>query len=280
MQTIIIDGKKIRDEILEEVKKGVAQLPFQPVFCDVLVGSDPVSAQYVKMKGRTAESVGIHFHNAHFPTDITTGQLIEEVHKLKGIPNMCGLIIQLPLPAHLDKQKILDSIDQSIDVDCLGQDASMVFYNSSIEIGYPTALSCMKILDSLNINLEDKKITVVGQGQLVGRPVAHLLKIRNLEVSIVTRETSNKDEIIKNADVIISGTGAGKLLTSEKIKEGAILIDAGTSESNGSIVGDVDLDSVQGIAGFVSPVPGGVGPVTVGILLQNVLKVAQKKNHE
>lgn len=280
MQTIIIDGKKIRAEILEEVKKGVAQLSFQPVFCDVLVGSDPVSAQYVKMKGRTAESVGIHFHNAHFPIDITTDQLIDEVHKLKDIPNMCGLIVQLPLPAHLDKQKILDSIDQSIDVDCLGQDASTVFYNSSIEIGYPTALSCMKILDSLNINLEDKKIAVIGQGQLVGRPVAHLLKIRNLEVSIVTRDTDHKDDIIKNADVIISGTGAGKLLTGEKIKEGAILIDAGTSESNGSIVGDVDLDSVQGIASFVSPVPGGVGPVTVGILLQNVLKVAQKKNYE
>lgn len=280
MQTIIIDGKKIRDEILKEVKSEVSRLSFQPVFCDVLVGSDPVSFQYVKMKGRTAESVGIHFHNAHFPVDITTDQLIEEVHKLKDIPNMCGLIVQLPLPAHIDKQKILDSIDQSIDVDCLGQDASMVFYNSSIDIGYPTALSCMKILDSLNINLEDKKIAVIGQGQLVGRPVAHLLKIRNLEVSIVTRETDNKDEIIKNADVIISGTGAGKLLTGEKIKDGAILIDAGTSESNGSIVGDVDLESVQGIASFVSPVPGGVGPVTVGILLQNVLKVAQKKNNE
>ena len=280
MQTIIIDGKKIRDEILKEVKSEVSRLSFQPVFCDVLVGSDPVSFQYVKMKGRTAESVGIHFHNAHFPVDITTDQLIEEVHDLKDIPNMCGLIVQLPLPAHIDKQKILDSIDQSIDVDCLGQDASMVFYNSSIDIGYPTALSCMKILDSLNINLEDKKIAVIGQGQLVGRPVAHLLKIRNLEVSIVTRETDNKDEIIKNADVIISGTGAGKLLTGEKIKDGAILIDAGTSESNGSIVGDVDLESVQGIASFVSPVPGGVGPVTVGILLQNVLKVAQKKNNE
>ncbi len=265
---------------MKEVKSEVSRLSFQPVFCDVLVGSDPVSLQYVKMKGRTAESVGIHFHNAHFPVDITTDQLIEEVHKLKYIPNMCGIIVQLPLPTHIDKQKILDSIDQSIDVDCLGQDASMVFYNSSINIGYPTALSCMKILDSLNINLEDKKIAVIGQGQLVGRPVAHLLKIRNLEVSIVTRETDNKDEIIKNADVIISGTGAGKLLTGEKIKDGAILIDAGTSESNGSIVGDVDLESVQGIASFVSPVPGGVGPVTVGILLQNVLKVAQKKNNE
>lgn len=280
MQTTIIDGKKIRDGILDEVKKGVEQLPFQPVFCDVLVGSDPVSAQYVKMKGRTAESVGIHFHNAHFPSDITTDKLIEEIHKLKDIPNMCGLIVQLPLPAHLEKQKILDSIEQSIDVDCLGKDASDVFYNSSIDIGYPTALSCIRILDSLNLDLTDKKIVVVGQGQLVGMPVAHLLKLRGLSVDIAVRHTENKDELVKNADIIISGTGAGKLITGEKIKEGAVIIDAGTSESNGSIVGDVDLDSVLGIASFVSPVPGGVGPVTVAVLLSNVLKVAQNKNNE
>lgn len=278
--TTIIDGKKIRDNILENVKKGVADLPFQPVFCDVLVGSDPVSAQYVRMKGRTAESVGIHFHNADFKEDITTEELIAEIQKINNIPNMCGLIVQLPLPAHLDKKRILDSIPANIDVDCLGQEASTVFYNSSIDIGYPTALSCVHILDSLNLNLTDKKIVVVGQGQLVGMPVAHLLKIRGLSVDIAVRHTENKDDLLKNADIIISGTGAGKLITGDKVKEGVVIIDAGTSESNGSIVGDVDLESVQGIASYVSPVPGGVGPVTVAILLQNVLKVAQKKNNE
>lgn len=280
MQTTIIDGRKIRDGILEEVKKGVASLPFQPVFCDVLVGSNPESAQYVRMKARMAEAVGIHFHNAHFTDDITTDKLVEEVQKLKDIPNMCGVIVQLPLPIHLDKEKVLEAIDFHLDVDCLGSKASDVFYNESIDIGYPTALSCMKILDSLDIDLKNKKIVVIGQGQLVGKPVTHLLQIRGLEVTIVTRSTENKEAIIKEADVIISGTGAGKFITGEKIKDGAVIVDAGTSESNGSIVGDVDLESVQGIASFVSPVPGGVGPVTVSILLANVLKVAKKKQNE
>lgn len=280
METTIIDGKKIRDTILEGVKRGVADLPFQPVFCDVLVGNNPESAQYVRMKARTAEAVGIHFHNAHFPEDITTDKLMEEVHKLKDVPNMCGIIIQLPLPPHLDKEKILDSIECEIDVDCLGHKASDIFYNESIEIGYPTALSCMKILDSLDLDLQSKKIVVIGQGQLVGKPVTHLLQIRGLEVEIVTRNTENKEDVMRQADVIISGTGAGKFITGDKIKQGAVIVDAGTSESNGSIVGDVDLESVSGIASFVSPVPGGVGPVTVSILLANVLKVAQKKVHE
>lgn len=275
--TTLIDGKKIRDNILEEVTQGVKNLPFQPVFCDVLVGSDPVSEQYVRMKAKKAESVGIHFHNAQFPDTITTDELIQEIHKLKDIPDMCGLIVQLPLPKHLDKDQILNAIDPSIDVDCLGEEASNIFYNQSIKLAYPTALSCMTLLDSLNIDLKDKKIAVIGQGQLVGKPVVHLLRIRGLEPSIIVRNTLDQENIMKDSDIIISATGSGRIITGDKIKQGAILIDAGTSESNGSIVGDVDLESVDGIASFVSPVPGGVGPVTVAMLLLNVLKVAQTR---
>lgn len=280
METHIINGRKIRNEILEQVRTGVQSLPFQPVFCDVLVGDDSASEQYVRMKSRNAESVGIHFHNAQFPTTITTRELVEEIHKLNKIPNMCGLIVQLPLPKHLDKDEILNAIDPSIDVDCLGQEASNIFYNKSTNLAYPTALSCMKLLDSLNLDLSDKQITVVGQGQLVGKPVAHLLRVRGLEPSIVFKGTENKDSIIKNSDIVISGTGAGKIITKDKIKQGVVLIDAGTSESNGAIVGDVDLDSVQGVASAVSPVPGGVGPVTVAMLLSNVLQVAKTKINE
>lgn len=280
MQTQIIDGRKIRNEILKQVEQGVKALDFQPVFCDVLVGSDPVSAQYVRMKARTAESVGIHFHNAHFEENINTDELISEIHKLKDIPNMCGLIVQLPLPTNIDKTRVLDAIDFHIDVDCLGGEASRLFYEGHNDIAFPTALACLRVLDSLNLNLQGKKIALVGQGGLVGKPLARLLDLRNLEYSIVTRSTTNKDEIIKNADVVISATGAGKLIKGDMIKSGAVLIDAGTSESNGGIVGDVDLDSVLGVASYVSPVPGGVGPVTVGILLENVLKVAQKKKNE
>jgi len=277
---MIIDGRKIRNDILEEVKKGIAALPFQPVFCDVLVGEDLVSAQYIRMKAKTAESVGIKFHHAEFQSTITTAELIEEIKKLNLVSHMCGIIVQLPLPAHLDKRQILDAISPELDVDCLGTVASEQFYkgeNGESLLGFPTALACVAILDSLQTPLEGKKIVVLGQGELVGKPVAYLLRTQGLAVDTVRRNTENKDELIKNAGIIISGIGQGKFITGEMIKKGAIIIDAGTSESTGGVIGDVDLESVKDIASFVSPVPGGVGPVTVAMLLNNVLKVAQKK---
>lgn len=273
----IIDGRKLREEILSDIKSEVATLPFSPVFCDILVGDDPASVQYVKMKAKTAESVGIRFHNANFPASITTAELIKEIKLLNKIPNMCGIIVQLPLPAHLDRQAILDAIYPHWDVDCLGTIASEKFYSglTAGNGGFPTALACMAILDSLNLDLKNKNIVVLGQGLLVGKPITALLKFRGLNPIIITSKTENKEELIKNADVIISGIGHGKHITGDMIKEGVVLIDAGTSESNNSIVGDVDIESVEYVASFVSPVPGGVGPVTVAILLQNVLQVAK-----
>ncbi len=273
----IIDGKKLREEILAKIKAEVATLPFQPIFCDVLVGDDPASAQYVRMKARTAESVGIKFHNAHFPESITTSELIEEIKKINEIENMCGIIVQLPLPSHLDRRAVLDAIEPHLDVDCLGAAASAEFYNGKTELGFPTALACMALLDSLNLDLTDKKIACLGQGELVGKPVLALLKFRGLDPAPVTRSTENKEDILKNADVIISGIGRGKHVTADMVKEGVVLIDAGTSESSGAIVGDVDQDSVKDVASAISPVPGGVGPVTVAMLLNNVLNVAKTR---
>lgn len=271
----ILDGRKIRKEILEEVKKEVAELPFVPVFCDVLVGEDPASVQYVEMKARLASSVGIKFHRAHFPANIATPDLISEIKKINHIKNMCGIIVQLPLPGHIDKQEVLNSIDPSLDVDCLGAVQSERFYKGESKLGFPTALACMALLDSLGINLTHKKIVCLGQGELVGQPVLALLKFRGLDATPVRRSTANKEKIIKEADIIISGIGQGKFVTGEMVKEGVVLIDAGTSESNNSIIGDVDLESVKGVASAVSPVPGGVGPVTVAMLLKNVLMVAK-----
>ena len=275
---ILINGKKIAEEILEKVKSEVALLPFQPIFTDVLVGEDPASMQYVRMKARTAERVGIHFHNADFRGDITTDDLIKEIEVLNKIKNMCGIIIQLPLPKHIDKQKVLNSIDPKLDVDCLGEAASQKFYSSTGDLGFPTALACTAILDSLELDLANKKIVVIGQGMLVGKPVSALLRFRGLEPVIVDINTkkTEKEKLIKEADIIISGTGQGKLIKGDMLKSGVVLIDAGTSESNGGIVGDVDLESVKDVASYVSPVPGGVGPVTVAMLLNNVLKVAKK----
>lgn len=279
MQTHIIDGRKIRDEILQHVAKEIKKLPFVPVFSDILIGNDPVSAQYVRMKARTAESVGIRFHSADFPSTITTSGLLNEIEKINNINNICGAIVQLPIPESLDKIQVLNAIDPSIDVDSLGESASLKFYGGDVALGYPTALACMAIVDSLKIDLKGKKIVVIGQGQLVGKPVTHLLELRGLQVGIITRKTEEKikKDLIKNADVIISATGVGKFITGDMIKEGVVIVDAGTSEGSGGIVGDVDLESVTGIAGYVSPVPGGVGPVTVAMLLQNVLTVAKQK---
>ena len=278
MNTQIINGRNMRGKILEEIRTGVAMLPFVPVFCDILVGNDPASAQYVDMKAKTAEKIGIKFYRARFAEDIEPTALMKEIKKLGEIPNMCGIIIQLPLPPRFSecKKSILDSVPEGLDVDCLGTPASDRFYEGKNEICFPTALACMEILDSLGIDLHDKKIAVLGQGDLVGKPVTALLRFRGIEPSIVRSKTENKEQIIKEADVIISGIGKGKFITGDMIKEGVVLIDAGTSESNGGIVGDVDLESVNGVAGFISPVPGGVGPVTVAMLLKNVLKVAQR----
>lgn len=277
--TNIIDGRKMRKEILDRVEKEIRTLPFQPVFCDVLVGSDPASKQYVNMKAKTAERIGMKFHSACFDESISPKDLIEEISNLKNFPNMCGVIVQLPLPEKFSqhKREILDAVPEELDVDCLGTKASEKFYEGKNDIGFPTALACMAILDSLPVELKDKKIAVLGQGELVGKPVSALLRFRGLEHDTVRSKTENREKIIKEADVIISGIGKGKFIKGDMIKEGAILVDAGTSESNGGIVGDIDMESVEGVAGHLSPVPGGVGPVTVAMLLNNVLEVAKKK---
>lgn len=274
----IIDGRKLRDKILTSLKEEIASLYFEPIFCDVLVGEDLASTQYVRMKKRTAESIGISFHDAIFPSTISTNELVEEIKILNKMPNMCGIIIQLPLPESLDKKKILDAIDPNLDVDCLGEERSKEFYNGKIDLGLPAPLACMEILDSLHLVLKDKKILVLGQGQLVGKPVTFLLKLRGLNVEVATSKTDNKEVLIKEADIIISGMGNGKYITGNMVKSGVVIIDAGTSEENGAIVGDVDLESVKDVASFISPVPGGVGPVAVAMLLKNVVSVAKKQN--
>ncbi len=273
----IIDGKKIRNKILISIKKEVASLPFQPIFCDVLVGNDKASAQYVQMKKNRAEEVGIKFHSAKFLAAIKTEDLIKEIKKLNRLPNMCGIIVQLPLPQKLNQNKILNAIDSSLDVDCLGKIASEKFYGGLTSVCPPAALACIKLLDFSGVSLKNKKIVVLGQGKLVGKPVSALLKFRGLKSVAISSKSKNKKEIIKEADVIISGIGKGKFITGDMIKKGAVLIDAGTSESKGSVVGDIDFESVKDKAGFISPVPGGVGPVTVAMLLNNVLHVAKNK---
>lgn len=276
----IIDGKKISIKILEDLKNKVAALDFKPMFCDILVGNDLASLKYVNLKKRKAKELGIEFYDANFSNNITTEELINQVEQINNLENMCGIIIQLPLPLHINTKKVLDIIDPSLDVDCLGEKTSNNFYNGNLSIVPPTALACMYLLDALSLNLKNKNIVVFGEGKLVGKPVMNLLKYRNLDFKSINSNTENKEKILRNADVIISGVGKGKIVSSDNVKEGVIIIDAGTSEEDSVLVGDVDFDSVSGKASFITPVPGGVGPLTVAMLFTNVLKVAyNKKKH-
>jgi len=277
MQTQIIDGRKIKKDILTELQKEVMLLPFTPIFCDILVGDNSVSSKYVSIKEKAAESIGIKFRRIEFPENIRTEELIEEIENLNKVPHMCGIIVQLPLPKSIDSFAVLNAINPSLDVDCLGDLSSQKFYNDSSILGCPTAIACVEIIDSLNIDLSNKKIVVLGQGQLVGLPVTHLLRSRGLSVDTIDSNTLNADELLKNADIIVSGIGRDKFIKGDMVKEGVVIIDAGTSEDGGTIYGDVDFDEVNNIASYITPSPGGVGPVTVAMLLKNVLLVAKQK---
>jgi methylenetetrahydrofolate dehydrogenase (NADP+)/methenyltetrahydrofolate cyclohydrolase len=272
---MIIDGRKIAAQIKERLKAEVAALSFQPVFCDILVGDNAVSAQYVAMKGKAAQEVGIRFERADLPGGATTEQVIETIERLNREPHMSGLIVQLPLPSHIDRKKVLDAIDPRIDVDSTGEANTTLFYDGKGALVFPTAAAVMELLDSTGVNLTGKNILMVGQGALVGRPVTFLLRQRGLNVTTADIDTKDVPGLIRQADVVISATGQGKMIKGDMIKPGAIIIDAGTSESDSGIVGDVDFDSVAPVASFLSPVPGGVGPVTVAKLLENVVKVAR-----
>jgi methylenetetrahydrofolate dehydrogenase (NADP+)/methenyltetrahydrofolate cyclohydrolase len=204
----IIDGRKISKEILAEVKVKVKTLDFKPVFCDILVGNDLASLKYVELKKKKALELGIDFYDANFTENITTEELILEIEKINKIENMCGIIVQLPLPSHLDTQKILDTIEPSLDVDCLGEELSNKFYNGDLFIAPPTALACEALLESLNLDLLKKKILIIGEGKLVGKPMANILKFKNYNFDIINSKSENQETLIKEADVLITGVGA------------------------------------------------------------------------
>lgn len=274
---MIIDGRKIRDDIFENISRESSSLTRRGIFCDVLVGDNPVSTQYAEMKKKMAERAGFDAMIANFPETLSTGDLVVGIKKLNSIENICGIIVQLPLPEHIDKKSVLDAIDPELDVDCLGSENLNLFYSNKGVFYPPTALAILKILEEIPVSLKSLEILVLGQGDLVGKPVSFLLENKGYSIKRADINTQNTSELLKTADVIISAIGKPRFISYDMIKKGVVLIDAGTAEENGKIYGDVDIDSVSKSASFVSPVPGGVGPVTVAMLLSNILKSA--KNH-
>lgn len=274
---MIIDGRKISREMLEDSKNQLKIINFKPKLIDVLVGDDLVTESYVNIKAKRAGEIGIDFEIVHFSSTVTQEELESDIRELNKTEHLCGLIVQLPLPGHLDKQKILDAIDPAVDVDVITSENSTKFFEGHAELLPPTANAIFKILETLDLDLQQSKVLVVGAGDLVGKPTAHLLREKGAEVTVADKETENLAELCLNAEIIVSGAGVPKLITADMVKENTVIIDAGTAESAGGISGDVDFEAIKDKVKAISPVPGGVGPVTVAMLLQNVVKVAKSR---
>lgn len=278
---MLIDGKAIAKSTYDTIATRVAQLSFQPVFCDVLVGEDPASVQYVHMKAKKAEQLGFKFLRAQFARTMSENEIVARVRDLSRTPHLSGLIVQLPVPVGFNKQAIVNAISTELDVDCLTERNLELFYAHSLPFVPPTPAAVLALLDSLSLPMsESLRCVIVGHGELVGKPVAYLLKARGMQVDVITKETIHPERVACQADVLITAVGQPRLVTAEWVKEGAVVIDAGTAESEGSVVGDVEAESVQGKASYLSPTPGGVGPVTVARLFWNVLQVAEAKERE
>ena len=274
--TTIVDGRKIAAEILENLRGRVKKLKrkhITPALAVVLVGDDKPSHTYVRQKQKAAEQIGVKFFHCVYPAAIDKDELIAEIKKIQKQHKLSGLIIQLPVPEKLwsHTREIVNNIDIKIDVDCLSHLAlGRVLMNAS-PLEPPTPGAILEILRYHKINLKGKNVCLIGRGDLIGRPLAAMLTHEPVALSIHGRATKNLSDFTKTADIIITGVGKKNILTAPMVKKGVIVIDAGITFTGNEIGGDVDFASLAKKASLITPVPGGVGPITVAKLLENTV---------
>ncbi|MFA5987185.1 MAG: bifunctional 5,10-methylenetetrahydrofolate dehydrogenase/5,10-methenyltetrahydrofolate cyclohydrolase [Candidatus Paceibacterota bacterium] len=275
--TEIVDGKKIAGEILARLKERVSKMNIKPTLAVVLVGDDEASRLYVGKKEAAAKDVGIKFLRFEFPESITKEALITELKKIQAENNLSGMIVQFPLPEKLwpDAREIVNNINPNIDVDCLSHISLGRVLMKESKIVPPTPGAVLEILKYHGVDLTGKNVCLVGRGDLVGKPLAAMLIQMPITLSVHGRSTKNLADYTRQADIIISGVGKAGLITADMVKDGAVVIDAGTAFSGGKTVGDVDFDSVKTKASIITLVPGGVGPITVAKLLENTVDLAE-----
>jgi methylenetetrahydrofolate dehydrogenase (NADP+) / methenyltetrahydrofolate cyclohydrolase len=270
-----IEGKIIAHKILDELKIRVEKLRRKPMLSVVTVGNDQATSKYVSKKAKAAEYVGIDFYVHKFPENVSTDQLTEEIIRLQLRSD--AVIVQLPLPKHVDMYDVLDVIDPDKDPDCLSSAALGRVTRGHARILPPTASAVMEIFTYHRIDLHGKHVVIVGQGELVGKPIASAFLNQPVTMTVCGLGTPKLSDVTKKADILITGTGHAKLITADMIKKGTIVIDCGVSFVDGKIVGDVDFEKVSKKARLVTPTPGGVGPITVAKLLANVVRLAEKE---
>lgn len=274
---IILDGKKLRDKIFEDLKAKLDKMAKKPTLAVILVGENPASQIYVRNKKKTAEKLGINSISIEYPSEITENELLEKIEELNNDENVTAILVQLPLPAHIDKNKVIDKILPQKDVDGLTPYNLGKLFSGEEPYVYPcTPKGILLLLDEYGIELDGKHVVVVGRSNLVGKPVAQLLLKRNATVTMCHSHTKDLANITKTADIVVSAVGKN-VIGEKMLKSNCVVVDVGIfKDENGKISGDVDFENVSKIAAYISPVPGGVGPMTIASLMLNTVELAGK----
>ena len=274
MEQMILDGKMVANKVKEALKDKVSALKekgITPCLATILVGNDPSSETYVKMKGNACRKIGIESIRIQLDENIETLELLETINKLNQDPSVHGILLQHPVPSHIDERKAFESIAIEKDVDGV---TSAGYGQTAFGFGkYPscTPAAIMRIIDEYQIPLDGKHAVVVGRSPILGKPVSALLLNRNATVTTCHSHTTNLPELVKQADIVVAAVGKPKFIKGDWIKKGAVVLDAGYNKGN---IGDVDYDGCLQNAGAITPVPGGVGPATIAMLLKHTVEAA------
>ena len=279
----LIDGKEVSKKIKEEVRKEVEilkQKNINPKLAVIMVGKDKASEVYVRNKSKACESTGIEFEEFLFDENISMEELLETIDRLNKDDSINGILLQSPIPKHLDELKAFNRITPEKDVD--GFNPVNV---GNLSIGRDCFISCtpygiVKLLEHYNIEVEGKNAVIIGRSNIVGKPMIQCLLNKNATVTVCHSRTKNLEEYTKKADILIVAIGKPKFVTSDMVKDGAVVIDVGINRpEDGKICGDVDFETVKEKASYITPVPGGVGPMTIAMLLYNLVKATKKQNN-
>ncbi len=266
----LIDGKKIADEILETLKSEIELTHAKPCLAIVLVGNDESSKIYVRNKIKAAEKVGIETKLLTFDAAVDEKTLCQEINTLNKNKHITGIIVQQPLPPQISLDKVLTQISPLKDVDGFGiHNMGLLCLNLGKGIIAATPKGVLRLLQATGVNLAGKHAVIIGRSKIVGRPLAALLLNHDCTVTVTHTKTLNLPHVVKTADIVVAACGAPKLVKKEWVKKGAIVIDVGINRVDGKLCGDVDFENVAPLCSYISPVPGGVGPMTVAMLLEN-----------
>jgi methylenetetrahydrofolate dehydrogenase (NADP+)/methenyltetrahydrofolate cyclohydrolase len=278
---VVIDGKQIASRINEDTKKEIKELKAKynqsPCLATVVVGKDESSKLYVKKREKICEKIGVVSKLHDLSEDSKEKDVLELIRKLNNDENIHGIIMQLPLPKHINEKKVSEMISPRKDVDCLN-----LLNLGRLAIGDETIAPCtpkavIAILEKSGIKISGKDVVIIGRSKIVGRPLALMLLNRDATVTICHTKTKNLEEHTKNADVLVAAAGSPLLIKKEWVKENAVVVDVGINIVNNRVVGDVDFENVKNKASFITPVPGGVGPVTVAMIMKNIVEAFKKQ---